>query len=341
MQTWPQNGQSKLFFQEQRARAMPQPFVQPTPGELQTIRDWLRFAVTSFTRAQLEFGHGTDNALDEAAFVILSCLDLEPDSLETWLECRLTTAEGAAVSEFIARRIESRKPASYLTNSAWIGKYKFYVDERVIVPRSFIGELLCRDGLATVAGGEADVTKVLDLCTGSGCLAILAALAFPDAHVDAVDISPDALQVCRRNVAGYKLGERITVHQGDLFDGLPKATYDLIISNPPYVTAAAVKAFPPEYRAEPELAHLGGEDGLDLVHRILGGARQWLSPQGTLVVEVGDGRERLERARPQLPFLWLDTATSEGEVFALPAAGLDVKAGAPTRGQSKKSKPAR
>ena len=315
-------------------------FVAPAPGELQTIRDWLRFAVTSFNQAELSYGHGTSNALDEAAFLILSTLALEPDSLETWGQCRLTATESAAVSAIIARRIETRKPASYLTQSAWIGPHKFYVDERVIVPRSFIGELICRDGLASIVEEPEIIASVLDLCTGSGCLAILAALAFPDARVDASDISADALDVARRNVADYELGDRITLHKADLYDGLPSATYDLVIANPPYVTAAAVKAFPPEYRAEPELAHLGGDDGLAIVHRILSQARERLSPCGTLIVEIGDGRERLEFARPDLPFLWLDTETSEGEVFALSAADLRVKASVAS-GQSKKSAPAR
>ena len=304
---------------------MPPQFVSPAPGELQTIRDWLRFAVTSFNRAELEYGHGTSSALDEAAFLILSTLGLEPDSLEIWNACRLTAAESAAVSAIIARRIETRKPASYLTQSAWIGPHKFYVDERVIVPRSFIGELICRDGLAAIVDEPDAVASVLDLCTGSGCLAILAALAFPGARVDASDISAEALDVARCNVADYELEARVTLHRADLFDDLPPATYDLIIANPPYVTTAAVAAFPPEYQAEPQLAHLGGDDGLALVHRILGQARRWLAPQGTLVVEIGDSRERLERARPDLPLLWLDTETSEGEVFALSATALDVK----------------
>ena len=321
-------------------QVVPPAFVSPASGELQTLQDWLRFAVTSFNQAELSYGHGTSSALDEAAFLILSTLALEPDSLETWGPCRLTALESAAVLAIIKQRIETRKPASYLTQSAWIGPHKFYVDERVIVPRSFIGELICRDGLASIVDEVEAVASVLDLCTGSGCLAILAALAFPDARVEASDISADALDVASRNVADYELGARLTLHKADLFAGLPPATYDLIISNPPYVTAAAVKAFPPEYRAEPELAHLGGDDGLALVHRILSEARQYLSPHGMLIVEIGDGRERLELARPDLPFLWLDTQTSEAEVFALSAADLDVKASA-ARGQAKKSKPAR
>ena len=301
---------------------MPPKATGPGEGELLTVRDWLRFAVTSFNRAKLSYGHGTATALDEAAFLILSVLDLPVDCLEPWLDCRLTLAERAAVAAIIAARVETRKPAPYLTHSAWIQGHKFYVDERVIVPRSFIGELLCRDGLAAAVGPEQAIARVLDLCTGSGCLAILAALNFRQATVDASDLSDGAIEVAGRNVADYRLDARVTLYKADLFAGLPPAHYDLIISNPPYVTAAAVAAFPPEYQAEPELAHLGGRDGLDLVHRILEAAPRYLAVDGTLVVEIGDGREALEAARPDLPFIWLDTETSDGEVFMLTAADL-------------------
>lgn len=301
---------------------MPPQFPEPGANELLTVRDWLRFAVSNFNQAQLTYGHGTTSALDEAAFLILSTLHLPVDELEPWLDCRLTNAEQEKVASIIRARAETRKPAPYLTQSAWIGGHKFYVDERVIVPRSFIGELICKTGLSTAIGPEQTVARILDLCTGSGCLAILASLAFPDAAIDASDISPDALAVARRNVADYDLKDRITLYAADLFDNLPPARYDLIIANPPYVTAAAVKAFPPEYRAEPELAHLGGRNGLDLVKRILDHAVDFLTAEGTLVVEIGDGRDVLESARPDLPFLWLDTETSEGEVFMLTAGDL-------------------
>jgi ribosomal protein L3 glutamine methyltransferase len=237
----------------------------PASDSLLTIRDWLRFAVSNFERAKLSYGHGTATALDEAAFLILSTLNLPPDSLDPWLDCRLTRAERAEVAAIIRARVETRKPAPYLTKCAWIQGHRFYVDERVIVPRSFIGELICRDGLAAATRPGGPVGRILDLCTGSGCLAILAALAFPEAAVDATDISAGALDVARRNIADYGLQDRITVLKADLFNGLPPARYDLIISNPPYVAAAAVAAFPPEYRAEPVIAHLGGADGLDLV----------------------------------------------------------------------------
>jgi len=292
--------------------------------ELVTVRDWLRYATSRFSAEGLVFGHGTETAFDEAAFLILSALHLPIHQLEPWLDARLTQAERAGLAEIVRARIETRKPAAYLVGEAWIKGHRFYVDERVIVPRSYIGELM-ESGLAAVVADPEAVGRVLDLCCGSGCLAILAALAFPEATVDAADISRDALEVAARNVADYGLGDRVALRQSDLFAGID-GTYDLIISNPPYVTAEAVAAFPPEYRAEPRLAHLGGEDGLDLVRRILADAPGHLTAQGTLVVEVGLAREALETEYPDLPFLWLDTERSEGEVFALPAAELRCNA---------------
>lgn len=286
--------------------------------DLVTLRDWLRYAVSRFTAAELSYGHGTETPLDEAAFLILSALSLPIDQLDPWMEARLTRPERAKLADLIERRIATRKPAPYLVNRAWIRGRPFYVDERVIVPRSYIGELLDGDLSAVVADPDA-VESVLDLCTGSGCLAILAALTFPNATVDGADISKDALAVAARNVADYGLESRVTLHRSDLFEGLAGRTYDLLISNPPYVTADAVAAFPPEYRAEPELAHLGGTDGMDLVRRILRDAADYLNPDGFLVVEVGMARETLETEYPTLPFLWLDTEQSEGELFALPA----------------------
>ncbi|MEQ1714517.1 MAG: 50S ribosomal protein L3 N(5)-glutamine methyltransferase [Hyphomicrobium sp.] len=295
----------------------------PHPAdELLTVRDWLRFGVTTFERAGLAYGHGTANALDEAAFLILSALDLPIDTLDPWLDCRLTRPERIKVHGILEARATMRKPAAYLTRSAWIQGHKFYVDERVIIPRSYIGELLCRDGLSAVVPDPGAVADVLELCTGSGCLAILAALSFPAAHVTASDISGPALDVARRNVDDYGLGDRVRLVPSDIYKSLGAARFDLIIANPPYVTTAAVAAFPPEYRAEPELAHLGGPDGLDLVHRILARAAEFLNDDGVLVVETGDAREALEAARPDLPFLWLETETSTGEVFALTAADL-------------------
>jgi ribosomal protein L3 glutamine methyltransferase len=296
----------------------------PNPADiddLATLRDWLRYATSRFTEAGLTFGHGTETPLDEAAFLVLSALHLPIDQLEPWLEARLTRDERRTVAGLIAARIATHKPAPYLVNAAWIKGHRFYVDERVIVPRSYIGELL-DEGLSAIVADPDAVESVLDLCTGSGCLAILAALAFPNATVDAADISADALEVAKRNVADYGLEERVTLHRSDLFSTLGGRTYDLIISNPPYVTAEAVAAFPPEYKAEPELAHLGGEDGMDLVRRILADAAVHLNPEGMCVVEVGMARDTLETEYPDVPFLWLDTEQSEGELFALSADAL-------------------
>jgi ribosomal protein L3 glutamine methyltransferase len=284
--------------------------------ELTTIRDWLRWAVSRFNEAGLAYGHGTSNALDEAAFLILHRLKLPIDQLEPWLDCTLTKPERGAVHELLMRRISTRKPAPYLTGEAWIGGQKFFVDERTIVPRSFIGELLGNDMGHIVPDAER-ITRVLDLCTGGGSLAILAAYAFPGAIIDATDISADALAVARRNVVEHELNQRIRVRQGDLFSAVAGQTFDLIIANPPYVTAGSVAAFPPEFKAEPVLAHAGGDDGLDIVRRILTDAPRHLAPGGGLLVEIGMGRETLMQDFATLPFLWLDTETSSGEVFYL------------------------
>jgi ribosomal protein L3 glutamine methyltransferase len=295
--------------------------------ELMTVRDWLRFGVSRFSAAGLVYGHGTSTALDEAAFLILSTLNLPIDTLDPWLEARLTRGEREAVAAVFEKRIASRKPASYLVNAAYIRGHRFYVDERVIVPRSLIGELLC-DAMESENGGAlpgvdpSQVTRVLDLCTGSGCLAILAAAAFPDARIDATDISAEALAVAAKNISDYGLDDRIRLLQSDLFEKLRGERYDLIISNPPYVTSRSVAAFPAEYAAEPRVAHLGGDDGLDLVRRIIEAAPEHLSEDGVLVVEIGAGRELLEADYPALPFIWLDTAESSGEVFQIGAADL-------------------
>jgi ribosomal protein L3 glutamine methyltransferase len=289
---------------------------------LLTVRDWLRYATSRFTQAGLVYGHGTASALDEAAYLILHTLHLPIDQLDPWLDARLTLDERRALEAIVARRIATRKPAPYLTNEAWVQGHAFYVDERVIVPRSYIGELM-GGGLEGVVADPDGVERVLDLCTGSGCLAVLAALRFPEATVDASDVSADALAVAKRNVATYGLEERIELVRSDLFAGLAGRMYDLILSNPPYVSAEAVAAFPPEYAAEPVLAHAGGEDGLDLVRRILAEAGRHLTAEGMLVVEIGTGRDILEAEFPRLPFLWLDTADSQGEVFALAAKDLE------------------
>jgi ribosomal protein L3 glutamine methyltransferase len=294
--------------------------------DLVSLRDWLRFAVSRFNAAGLAYGHGTATALDEAAFLLLLTLHLPIDQLEPWLDARLSMAERRALRDIIDKRIATRKPAPYLTNEAFVQGHSFYVDERVIVPRSYIGELLAK-GLAGVVDDADAVERVLDLCTGSACLAILAALAFPNAQIDASDVSADALAVAKRNVLDYGLGDRISLLPSDLFGALGDRRYDLILANPPYVGAAALAAFPPEFAAEPRLAHAGGVDGLDIVRRILGEAGKHLTEGGVLVVEVGTGRDALEREFPWLPFLWLDTTESEGEVFALSMAALRAPTG--------------
>ena len=281
-----------------------------------TVRDWLRFAVSRFNEAGLFFGHGSDNAFDEAAYLILHTLHLPLDRLEPFLDASLTHGDAEAVKAVIERRVQERIPAAYLTHEAWLGPHRFYVDERVIVPRSFIAELL-HEQLSPWVEDPENVTRALDLCTGSGCLAILAALAFPNADVDAVDLSPDALDVARRNVADYGLADRIELVESDLFAGLAGRSYDVILSNPPYVNAESVAALPPEYRAEPALALGSGEDGLDATRRILAQAKAHLNPGGVLVVEIGHNRDALEAAYPTLPFTWLDTSGGDQFVFLL------------------------
>jgi ribosomal protein L3 glutamine methyltransferase len=302
---------------------------------LQTTRDWLRFAVSRFNEAQLTYGHGTDNATDEAAFLILTTLHLSPDALEPWLDAKLTMAERSKLATIIEKRVVTRKPAPYIVNCAWIGPYKFFCDERVIVPRSFLAELLVA-GLEGIWTNDQPPSTVLDLCTGSGCLAIIAAHTYPDARIDAADLSTDALAVAAQNVTQHDMKGRVNLLDGDGFGAVGKAKYDLILCNPPYVTTQAVLAFPPEYAAEPSMAHEGGKDGMMLVRRLLNEAGQHLTPEGVLVMEIGQGRDVIERDYPDLPFLWLDTADSAGEVFALSAAALQPPKANKARGRAKR-----
>lgn len=300
---------------------MPKPPRKSDVPPLPTVGHWLEYTVHQFDAAGLVYGHGTSNALDEAAFLILRRFGLPIDGLDNFMDRAVTPAEAEALRAIIDQRITSRKPAAYLLNEAWIGPYRFYVDERVIVPRSFIGELL-GGGIELLLEEAPPVKRVLDLCTGSGCLAILAAERFPDALVDAADISSDALAVARRNVEDYGLTDRIRLVQSDLMTALANERYNLILTNPPYVSAEEVAAFPPEHLAEPQIAHLGGDDGLDLVRSIIHQARDHLTPHGLLIAEIGLGGEALEQHFPKLPFLWLETETSSGEVFALAASDL-------------------
>lgn len=287
--------------------------------DLITIRDWLRWGASRFREAQLCFGHGCDNAHDEAAWLVLHALHLppdHPDQIAPYLDARLTRAERAAVLALLDQRIARRIPAAYLTHAAWQAGLRFYVDERVLIPRSYFAELLT-EGFAPWIDDPDAVGAALDLCTGSGCLAILMAHAFPQAKLDAADISPGALEVAKRNVADHAMKGRIRLVQGDLFDKLGKRRYDLILSNPPYVTAQAMRTLPPEYRHEPEGALAAGADGLDVVRRILADAKRHLKPGGLLAIEVGHNRALTEAAFPDLPLTWIDTPSGAGKIFLL------------------------
>ena len=286
-----------------------------------TLRDVLRHAVTRFNTAQLYFGHGSDNAFDEAAYLLLHTLKLPLDQLDPFLDARLTTDEIQTLLGLIERRANDRVPVAYLTNEALLSDYRFYVDERVIVPRSFIAELIPEQFQPWVPDPDA-VHKVLELCTGSGCLAIMLADAFPNAQIDAVDLSVDALEVANKNVAEYELQDRVTLYQSDLYDKLPTKKYDLIVTNPPYVNSVSMLKLPPEYRAEPQLALAGGDDGMDLVRRIVAGAKERLTPSGVLVVEIGNEFAHAEAAFAELELTWLSTSAGDESVFLLTADQL-------------------
>lgn len=290
-------------------------------NELITVRDYLRYAVSRFNAAQLFFGHGSDNAWDEAVYLTLHTLHLPLDRLEPFLDARLLPHEREVLLDIYRRRCEERLPAAYLTNEAWLGEHHFYVDDRVIVPRSFIAELL-DDQLTPWIDDPWAIKSALDLCTGSGCLAILTALAFPNADVAAVDLSEHAIAVAERNVADYGLCDRIELIQSDAFKNLEGRKFDLIVSNPPYVNAESVATLPPEYLHEPELALGSGEDGLDFARIILREAKKHLTDNGLLIVEIGHNRDALEAAYPKLPFTWLDTAAGDEYVFMLHATDL-------------------
>ncbi|MBM3513522.1 MAG: 50S ribosomal protein L3 N(5)-glutamine methyltransferase [Alphaproteobacteria bacterium] len=291
-----------------------------------TVTAAITTAARALARAKVGLGHGTSTVLDEAAFLVGEAIGCAPDRLHTRIASVVTANQQRTIDRWVASRIKSRKPASYITGTAYLQNEKFVVDERVIVPRSFIAELIHSDH---IVGGAAFIPKpqkikrVLDLCTGSGCLAILAAKAFPNAVVDAVELSGQALAVARINVAQHRLKRRVRLWNGDLFAPLPAQKYDLIISNPPYVSPASMRKLPAEYRREPAMALAGGgADGLDIVTRIIDAAPAWLAAGGALICEVGGGRSALEKRYPSLPFLWLDTAESTGEVFWITAPDL-------------------
>ena len=284
---------------------------------LQNVRDLIRYGVSRFNQSKLSFGHGSDNAWDEAVYLVLSALHLPPDQLEPFMDARVLPEERQKALQYIDARCDKRVPAPYLTHEAWLQGYAFYVDERVLVPRSPIAELLMTQ-LSPWVLDPYEVTSILDVCTGSGCLAIIAAHQFPEAFVDATDISAQALEVAQRNVAEHCLTDRLTLHHGSLFDPLPvSARYDLIICNPPYVNSQSMRALPPEYQHEPSLALAGGEDGMDLVRIILEQAPAHLNDQGILVLEIGHERAHFEAAFPELEPVWLDTTQASDQILLL------------------------
>jgi len=292
-----------------------------TTTNFTTPRDLLRYAVTRFNSAKLFFGHGSAEAFDEAAYLILHTLKLPLDKLDPFLDARLLPDEVLQVLAVIERRVVERVPAAYITNEAWLGSYNFYVDERVLVPRSFIAELIPNQFAPWVSDPDA-VENVLELCTGSGCLAIMMADAFPNAVVDAIDISKDALAVAERNIRDYKLEGRVNPVESDLYQNVPFKKYDLIVSNPPYVNADSMSKLPPEYLREPQIALAGGQDGMDLVRKIVDGAAERLTPEGVLVVEIGNEREFAEAAFGKLGLTWLTTSAGDDTVFLLTADQL-------------------
>ena len=289
---------------------------QQLTDSLFTIRDWLRYSVSRLEESGVFFGHGTDNAYDESVWLVMSALHLPLDTLDNFLDARITKEEAKHLAHLIERRVTERVPTAYLLREAWLKGFKFYVDERVIVPRSFIAELL-EDNLAPWIEYPEMVESAADICTGSGCLGVLLAHAFPNASVDVVDISPDAIAVANINIKNYALEDQITAVQSDMFSGLKGKKYDLIISNPPYVDAPAMSALPQEYRNEPQIALGSGVAGLDHTHILLKEAKKYLNDDGILVVEIGHNRDALLDAYPELPFTWLDVESGNEFVFLL------------------------
>lgn len=298
-------------------------------SELVTLRDYWRYAISRFNAAGLSFGHGTTTASDDAAFLVLDSLDLPIDTLDPFLDARLTDPERRMLVERIETRVSTRKPSAYITGRSYIQGIRFHVDERVIVPRSHIGEILFAEYLGddepTFLPEAESVESVIDVCTGSGCLAVLAAKFFPLAEVDAVDLSADAIEVAKRNVSEHDLEDRLTLYKGNLFSPVAKKKYDLIITNPPYVAHDEMALFPDEYQAEPAMAFDGGEDGLDLVRRLLVEAPKHLTPEGGMLCEIGHGRHILEEEYPDLEFHWIETTEAEDSVFWISASSLGVK----------------
>lgn len=295
--------------------------IQQAKTELRTVRDWLRLTTSYFNQAQLFFGHGFPTAYDEAAHLILHVLHLAPNQLDLFLDAQIIQSERNAIIELIEKRVSERMPITYLTHEAWLGDFNFYVDQRVIIPRSFIAELL-QTQLSPWISDPISVTHALDLCTGSGCLAILLAHAFENAQIDAVDLSPSALEVAHINIENYALASSIHLIQSDLFSKLGNKRYDLIISNPPYVNAESMDDLPEEFRHEPSIALAGGVDGLAIVRNILSNAADFLNDEGLLIVEIGHNRSALEQLYPRVLFTWLETSAGDQFVFMLKKSDL-------------------
>lgn len=293
---------------------MPDPAIECQ--ELLTVRDWLRYAVSRFNAAHLSFGHGADNAYDEAAWLILSSLHLPVDQLAPFLDAHLLPHERALLAERIQRRVEDRIPTAYLTGEAWLHGLRFEVTPDVIVPRSFLAGMILNH-LEPWLDETQPISRCLDLCTGSGCLAILLAHVFADSTVDAIDLSPAALAVARRNIHDHGVSDRVRLIESNLFTEVAGQTWDLIVSNPPYVDAAAMQALPSEYRHEPTLALASGNDGLDATRVILAEAKRHLNPGGLLVVEIGHNRAALEAAFPDISFTWPEIEGGNDMVFVL------------------------
>ena len=289
--------------------------------ELQTIRDWLRYAVSQFEASDIFYGHGTDNAYDEAVWLIMSALHLPMDTLNNFLDARLTASERSKLASFIDQRITQHTPTAYLLKEAWLQGLKFYVDERVLIPRSFIAELLNTDLSPWVEFPEM-IESAADICTGSGCLGVLLASVFPNAAVDVIDISQDAIDVANINIANYGLDAQVTAIKSDMFNALTGKKYDIIISNPPYVDAPSMAALPAEYQNEPQLALGSGIAGLDHTHTILREAANYLNDDGILIVEIGHNRDALEAAYPNIIFNWLEVSSGTEFVFLLTKSQL-------------------
>lgn len=283
---------------------------------LRTIRDFVRYAATQLSKANISYAHGYDNPYDEAGFLVLRSLGIELEYEDKFLDAALTQDERQFILNQISRRCDELVPTAYLTKEWWLTGHRFFVDDRVLIPRSFIAELIEEEFQPWVKDPE-EITSVLDMCTGSGCLAILASECFPNAEVDAVDISEGALEVAEKNIADYGLEGIVRPIQSDLFTNLAGKKYDVIITNPPYVTTEAMEHLPGEYRHEPELALVAGEDGMDLIKTILEQAKEHLNDGGLMFVELGDGKEAFENRWPELNVVWLPTSGGDDQVFMI------------------------